>query len=63
MSEENNNKNVIETPTNAELHGMLEQVALYCDDLKAEIAQLRRDLALHEHGAGGRCMFPVEHKQ
>lgn len=49
-----------ETPTNAELRDMLEQVALYCDELKAEIARLRTDLALHEHGAGGRCMIPVE---
>jgi len=52
----------IETPTNAELQGMLEQVAMYCDELKAEITRLRSDLALHEHGAGGRCMIPVEHK-
>ena len=53
----------IETPTNDELRDMLEQVAMYCDELKAEITRLRSDLALHEHGAGGRCMIPVEHKQ
>lgn len=50
----------IKTPSNSELRDMLEQVALYCDELKAEIARLRSDLALHEHGAGGRCMIPVD---
>ena len=53
----------IETPTNEELRHMLEDIAMFCDELKAEITRLRSDLALHEHGAGGRCMIPVEHKQ
>jgi len=52
--------NVNMGPSNEELKSMLEQVALYCDELKAEIERLRSDLALHEHGAGGRCMIPVQ---
>lgn len=57
---EDKNSEVAVTPTNDELRGMLEEVALYCDQLKAEIERLRSDLALHEHGAGGRCMIPVQ---
>lgn len=56
MSEKQENENKI--PTTLELQEMVKELAMFCDELKNEIAELRRDLVLHEHGKGG-VLIPI----
>lgn len=56
MSNEQNVPDKI--PTTLELQEHIKEIALYCDELKNEIALLKRDLILHEHGKGG-VLVPV----
>jgi hypothetical protein len=47
-------------PTVNDLYAMLQEMAQYCDSLKAEIDVLKRDFVTHEHSRDGKCMVPIQ---